>query len=426
MALGIKFTDGSTTLYDCTGNGRYIDANNGWQRGQSTDQETVMDTWTMLLRDTIANIQAAASAISRILEQAAVYDEQQLGEQIFLEGTLDGSNWRRSPVVGGVVLGYDIDSAIRSGFAQIVFMVERKDYFDGPVTNVPLTNPNGTDVTTGLRIYNCNDGAVVDTSYHRHNYVEIDGANDVLGDLPASCKVRVVGESLNRIYMGLGWANVQSINLCMEDEFVIGSRVANSNCSGGYYCHDDEAWTDTITSGDESINWFLPVIRARITGTNVPMEYYTTYGQHKTVYLTQETYSATDWQLYPLPVIRAPAAGPNMMIQLIHLFTNGNHQDADFTQLLPVNFWRIGIRADDGAVANEFCDDGLSELHYFSGGASSRYPTYAYGPGIFLQPGKTQRLWVLRQIVKYGYSDSSSINMVADITITYRPRFRSL
>lgn len=422
MGFGLKLTDGSNTLYDFFGTGRYIDGLNGWQRGQSTDDDTVIDTLTNMVQDVAADIQADASTINRILELAEIYDEEQIGTQIFLEGSLDGTNWRRSPVVGGSVVNYDMDSAIRAGFSHITVQVERKDYFDGAEITLGLTNPNGTDVTTGLRIYNTNDGAVVDTSYHRHNYVEIDG-DDVAGDLPCPVKLTISAEStINRVYIGCGWANTQTLDPCIEAEDTYGG-TADSNCSGGYYQAIADNWVSILSGGTTLVNWYLPILRAHLNNANAKLRFWINNGQPREVYLSHDVSGTGSFQLFQLPVVRAPAEGPSMGITFYWDYAAS--QDTDFVMLLPANFWRIAERVANEPAATQYVENAYTERYGFI--YSIERPTIAYGPGIFLMPAKDQRIWMLYQHINTTTPiTDADISMHATVTLTYRPRYRSL
>ena len=80
--------------------------------------------------------------------------------------------------------------------------IDRDPFWESlTLTNVPLTNGNGTDVTTGIRVYNCGDNATVDTSYKRDNWVTIDGANDIVGDMPAPLEVKYYNSADLDIHM---------------------------------------------------------------------------------------------------------------------------------------------------------------------------------------------------------------------------------
>lgn len=420
MALGLKFTDGTNLLFDCSTTSRYIAAEDGWQRGQATEDEKVADTFVLMVQDTAANIQKAASDINRILEQGKIYDEQKIGDQIFLEGTLDGTNWRRSPVVGGMVTGYDLDSTIRSGFAEIHFQVLRKDYFDGVETNVPLTNQNGSNVTSGLRIYNCNDGATVDTTYKRNNYVEIAAAS-VLGDLPAPVKLTISSTSgFTHLYIGLGWANSQVVNRLYEAETAAGSGTSYSGASGGQY-YSGAGELNLAASGGPSI-FYLPMLRGRLNNDNAKVTYWINNGQIKVSYLTQTTQQATDWQLFPLQMLRAPTEyGTGATLHWQYAAS----QDTDYIQLLPANFWRIAIHTITDPASGEFIENGYTERAAFMYSGTDQ-PTLVYGTGIFLMPNKLQRIWILRQNLVSTETNSSNINARSTITLTYRPRYRSL
>ncbi len=62
--------------------------------------------------------------------------------------------------------------------------IKRRNYWEGALTAIPLTNSNGADVTSGLNIYNCNDGDGVSPNI-RENFADIDGA-DIDGTYHAS------------------------------------------------------------------------------------------------------------------------------------------------------------------------------------------------------------------------------------------------
>lgn len=118
--------------------------------------------------------------------------------------------------------------------AVYVLAFERRNYWQGAKTAVPITNPNGTDNTAGLRVYNCNDGAVADTSYFRHNYFTVDG-DDIQGDLPAPIKLDLVfakpPDTVNNVYISA----THRLPGNHVEETIYGDEIPDASSSGGSY-----------------------------------------------------------------------------------------------------------------------------------------------------------------------------------------------
>jgi len=119
---------------------------------------------------------------------------------------------------------------------------ERANYWEGSEAQLSITNPNGTANTSGLRVYNCNDGLSIDTSYYKHNYFDVAGTA-IAGELPAPTRLEmtnlhteVSGDyNLNMVWIGQNWTNPSTFTHYYE--FTGGTPTADADMGGGSFSY---------------------------------------------------------------------------------------------------------------------------------------------------------------------------------------------
>ncbi len=124
----------------------------------------------------------------------------------------------------------------QTGSLSVTLKFTRPNYFDGPQTALPLTGAGGTDVTTGLTIYNHTDSGV-----GHGNWIAID-PTDVDGDLPAPLRFELTNNygtsKLDDVFLSLyNHPSYQSYSpfFYYPSSFVGGSQTYNVNAISSYY-----------------------------------------------------------------------------------------------------------------------------------------------------------------------------------------------
>jgi len=134
----------------------------------------------------IATVRANVQAINRFFYQAASYQRNRSGRRIYVEFDPDGSGTPyRSLVYSGVAQPSEDMLGGEWGGVNIEYELEweRDPFWEGPLTQIPLTNGSDTGNTSGIVVNNVNDTG-------RWNWVSI-SSSDVSGDLPAPIKLQM-------------------------------------------------------------------------------------------------------------------------------------------------------------------------------------------------------------------------------------------
>jgi hypothetical protein len=170
--------------------------------------ETVTETIEIVLEGTPEQILADIEQMEDDLVKAKVYQDTRFGSLVYLEAKTheDESTWR-TELIGGRV-ERSMPNMVSKGALIAALIIERVNYWESEAgTLLPLSNPNGTDVTTGIHVFAGNDGKMVGDD-HLKNYVDIDG-DDVGGTLPGRVDVRmtVMGTetSIQHAMLGLNY-----------------------------------------------------------------------------------------------------------------------------------------------------------------------------------------------------------------------------
>lgn len=361
---------------------------------------------------------------------------------------------KRSRVVNGrVILGGNVSAGLKDRRLVITVAIERKPYWEGELIQIPLTNPNGTNVTSGLRVYNANDLAGTAPN-KRANYADI-AAGVIQGDLPAPLKVSAknlyVNYGDNRDYLGwlwiaLGHRNPFSLKHKVEGEDcnpLIGTKVARAESSGGYYLR-----TDTILPS----SGYTTIFSYPFTGADLSAY----AGQRMRIFLR------VDWN-GPIPAfvqlrIRFDEFGwtsdwhsPNATLALgvMELFdirippnleSVGNLSGITMHIDVRTTGFQTFITLDDIMLlpTDGFCEfnssipanwqgviDGIEGLAYKADavGANRAGLNYLVNSGLDVMPGKAHRLYFLQHLI---YGGSWTIDQVISVTAAYRPRWSSL
>jgi len=336
----------------------------------------------------------------------------------------------------------EMGASLRMG---VRLVVSRAGWWEGAEAAVPLSNITGSNVTTGLTVYNHNDGTHV-------NYADV-GAAAIGGDLPARCRLEVEnsgsGQVIGAVYASLNVRSAPaSFGYVLEGEaagLAAGSALPTSdvNSSGGQYQRASWSGTDEVVA----LGWEMSdtqmtaaggrAIRPVVRFANTPAAVWVrmmigggTVGSPLPVWYGPRALLLAG-QLQILPAIYLPPGlgrGGSMGWASLYLMAQaasaGSYQlDVDAVQLLAVDGWRRFSRIGDNALGylQTLVDDGLQGVVYtLSGGG--RLATHAgMGEDLRLTPGVAQRLMVL---VDGGAT--APIGYQVKLRLAYRPRWREV
>lgn len=475
----LQFTDGTTAIvfsYEATGNllRRYtpqvaefeavstesslVDGGEQPVSSYRNVAETAEVAWT----GTLAEQRVALQTLNRLFQQARNRQRTGMGPRVWVEfsptgtGDYDDEDNYRSEVLSGRVL---LDDSYRTGLqlsaeqllSTIIFT--RRYYWEGALTQLPLTNANGTDDLTGLLIYNCTDD--LDEYGTRVNYVDIKGA-DVEGDLPAPVRLELTNtytnpiseESLGVLWIGHNiWSDPTNLDHVIEGEDAVaglGTDVALGTASGGYIrryttttpdvWYEGDSWTlssDLLTSC--AGNYFQLMARF-MTASNILANY------RFKVQILDSVGGAIIWESAPfgvsadfhrvrpllamrLPPWRPPAGDSSSCVLRLGLYRTGavdDELDIDFFHLFATDSYVMlrGVGADLEPDETLVFDSGEDTV-YKAGSAGTTGSFVRHGTLVMLDPAADQRLYFLQHA---GVGDVAQVDRTMTVKAYYRPR----
>jgi len=415
-------------------------------------EETVSETITVRLRDTTSpdNLDEIR-ALNRLLHQAELAQENRAFDRVYLEFSPDGTvSYWRSEIVRA--RGEFADTTFKyaywlnnTQFADV--FLERMNFWEGPEAQLSLTNPNGTANTTGLKVYNTNDGTGSGGSA-RYNYVQVAGTA-VLGDLPAATRLEMIYDdraggtaTLDYIWIGKKQSDLTNFDPILEAEDSNKTGVADATQSGGQYA-SGTAVTNVIanlmiwTFGTALIDayagrYYKAFIKFRgAEGAEASDSYFefrwvdddvsTIWTSSRYKPAIGDTYNFVDMQTIPVPpwlqglgnqgtAYMTVAAAPSTYGTAVY--------DLDYVILLPTDGYRaIDLNAND--VGNRVIDDGIDDRTYTdnASGANRVGVLATLGSPIMLEPSTNQNLYFIAKT-----NTSFSINAGLIVKLYYRPR----
>jgi hypothetical protein len=446
MAHAFSLTDGTTTI-SLTTSGVLLEQ---YAMGAPQDNEdTVTDTVDILISAaTGALVQTAARAIDAMLAAAIRRTQQRVGPHIYVTAQIDSDTaaWRSEIVNGRMELAEDGLNVWANKLARCTLYIERKPWWEGAETQIPLTNGNGTNVTgaTGIVVYNNGDESGTSPT-KKSNYVQI-AAADVVGALPAPLKF----ELKNKTGGAVQWSKFYLANNAFSDPANFphileaearsagGTIVASAGLSGGNY-------VSLIYTGSGTLTWTLAAallqqtrgrwFRLILNGTFRNA----TDAQGETVQASIMDNSATytlwtgpevrmevvqkkpllDIGAIPLPPATYDATWGALTLRLTYkVLSTGATEFLDFVQLTPTDAYRV-LRTRLTSIASNalIVDNGIDGVSYVEASAV-RYPyLIAEGQPLMVYPGVLQRVLILASQV-----DGVDVSEKFEARAWYRPR----
>lgn len=216
--------------------------------------ETVDEQFRILVQGTTqAEVNAIVGTIQRAFRTAEQWQQDGSGPRTFFTrslGTMTATY--RSEIVAadfGVSSFEYVGTGIYAGGfgykTELSGRLTRRNWWEGAETQIPLTNPNGTANTTGLRVYNNNDNTGALGSTKKVNWADIGTA--IIGDLPGVTRFEFLTGLTPpvHVYIDLASSNEAigtSMNHWNEQVYSSGpwTSVGDVDATGTAYFYKDE------------------------------------------------------------------------------------------------------------------------------------------------------------------------------------------
>lgn len=416
MAPVFKLTDGTTTLTLSSGSYMVTEYTSGTPDPKTPDEVT--ETVSLLfVGSTYANNQTAIRAVELMIGAVQRRKLWQAGPRVYLQIQWDGDaeNWQ-TELLDARLEFEDLGSHLRRGKIAADLIITRRWFETVNWTQLTLTNTNGTNNTSGLNVYNGNDGSGSSPN-DRVSFVTIDAA-EITGSIPAPVKLELTNNMGTAIWLDNLYIGVNSFNDPANFAYTIegesrtsgGSVIAASGYSGG----SAVAITGT---GAQTIKWTLGSATVQDCA-GMPFRvlaflYPTVFdGYVETVvfdstgsdyiYVGDRVEVSTSHPLktlYDLGVVTIPPGDYSTSygaLMLATRFTFATTQTArvDSLMLLPANTTRrFFCRTASVASTYTVVLDESSERYYIASGAAEYPYMQAYGQPMVLQPGVTSRIY---------------------------------
>jgi len=381
--------------------------------------------------------------LADLLEQARDYQRTRLGKRVFLyeQRSANSPVWRSEIVAGR----YRSDASVIEEIGmtgpqrRLTILFTRRYYWEGDEVALPLTNRNGTAVTTPLSISGHHDAS-------NDNFVSL---GPVAGEMPTPpiVKIKNTLDSTNRmreVYLALNSRSLpDTFSHILQGEAAAsgGTTETAAAASGGQY----RRFTWSATTETEAISWdlsssLLNACRGNFfrimmwlhnsvsLGSNVMEVRFDVQFLLSTIYQSRWAAIRTGKRLQETVSLQLPpylvGAGDLYPLKLVMFvkaeYAGSKTLDVDFLQLSPLDGWRKLTPKGYGAANGVTLTDDMTTGHVYTEGWATAGKTGHYlsdGPPMMLRPRQAQRLYFLM-----GGMSSDTIARTATVQVSYRPR----
>ena len=377
-----------------------------------------------------ATIQTAKDNIDAILSAARSAQLDLSLTKICVEVDT-GDGYLRSEVVdGNLETDNDFFDRVARNHAPVRLWLKRKNYWEGAEAQIPLTNENGMNNTTGLTVYNTNDMTGTAPT-KRVNYVKMVAAN-VTGSIPTPPRIEMTNtydpvipnQRLSNIWMGLSiddatypltWFIDQTVplNWAYDTETQISLTTLTTaflnGANGAHYRVFTKMWTGTQYMRLNAALYFPASVA--LTPMQKAPEIVTSFGN---LIIDLGTLQIPPW----LPNVKNQE---EIGLRIGGRCTGGFNVQLSDIFLFPANAFRHLMPRGYGiATSVRLVYDGIIDRVWTDGwtGTAKTGHYSGYGDLIKLTPGKDQRLLFLNDTMTGGIDDDQTMS----IKLFYRPR----
>ena len=435
MAHALSITDGTTTFSLSTTNAYLIlYVPTEAQPGETSVTESVE---IMFYAASAAAMQTAIQSLQRLLEGIRRRQQWGVGPAVYFQFQPDGdaTTWRSEMLDARLEYKEDTLSVFPQAKLPATLLLQRVPFWEGALTQIPLTNQSASNNTSGITVYNHDDSGT-----NHDNYVQI-AAAAVGGSLPAPVKLELTNgtgstQNWKQIWLACNAfsdpANFTHI-LEMETAYLSGgSTGSNADSSNSGYVintfnsQNSQQFTLSAALLQDALGYdFHMLTRFRSVDNSVYIRpsimdssgsYALWVGDEVQVTTTSD--AIVDLGVCPLPPGGYGTAYGAQRLQLAMRAASTSNVHTDFIAFFPANTFRRLRMLSTTANGVKVTDDG-PEGRAYSVASSAETPNIAVsGMPLTVWPNTLQRIYVL-----WSYFDlSASISTTMSVKAWYRPR----
>lgn len=436
MAHALSITDGTDTFSLSTTTAYML---NYAMAAPQLQQPSVTETVDVMIHGASTSaMQTNVSSLERLLESARRRRMEGYGPRVYLNVQLDsdGSAWRSEIFDARLDLVENSLAVWGNAKMQASLYIERAPYWEGALTQLSLTNGNGTDNTSGLTIYNHNDSGM-----GHDNWVAIDAA-EVTGNLPAPVKLELTNSigSARAIYQVFAATNAfntpGSLEHLLEGESTVtgGGSTTGSDaaCSNGSYASqsvsNDGTMDFTLSSTVMGYCAGYPFhVLVRFFAAPSTLVKASIVSGTSNILMTGEQVnflSGSSQDLVNFGVLYIPPGGYQTSYGAHKLRLTFRHSGAqtvqvDYFALFPAYAFR-DLLTHGSSLANgdKITDDPIEGQAYTTSSSVNLPEVIQRGSPVMLWPNKAQRIYILWSL----FDHTSTISDTMTVKAWYRPR----
>ena len=438
MAHAMSITDGTTTFSLSTTNAylqRYVPVE------PTKDDATVTETIDLTFYGASTSaMQTAMQTLGRLLDTMRRRRAIGVGPRVYLQWQPDGdaTTWRSELLDARIEYQDDTLSAWGQAKSPASLSIERVPYWEGALTQLPLTNANGTSNTSGLTVWNHDDSGA-----GHDNYVQIAAAS-VTGTIPAPVMVELTNatgsaQTYHTIYMATNaFCDPANFAHMQEAETIVGASPNYTSIDSSASSSNGQHITKTFTNSVSQFFTLPASLVAKAAGHDFHLlARWTAYAD---MYVRPDIYDATGaYKLRPgveqeirfasspalvdLGVIPVPPGGYSaaygaQQLCLAYRTTGTITASLDYLAFFPaVAFRRLSIV---GSVANgaKITDDPIEDRAYITASSVEVQGVVRRSSPVQVWPNTLQRIYFLWSL----QSAAAPIDQTFTVKAWYRPR----
>ena len=434
MAHALSITDGTTTFSLSTTNAYLIlYVPTEAQPGETSVTESVE---IMFYAASASAMQTAIQNLQRLLEGIRRRQQWGVGPAVYFQFQPDGdaTTWRSEMLDARLEYKEDTLSVFPQAKLPATLLLQRVPFWEGALTQIPLTNQSASNNTSGITIYNHDDSGT-----NHDNYVQI-AAAAVGGSLPAPVKLELTNgtgstQNWKQIWLACNaFSDPANFTHILEGETQVagGTTGSNADSSNSSYAtitintQDVHQWALSAALLQDAQGYdFHMLARFRSVNGTVYIRpaiydsggsYALWTGDETQVTLTSDT--IVDLGVCPLPPGGYGTAYAAQRYYWALRSASSVVVQTDFIAFFPANTFRK-LRMLSTTANGAIVTDDQPEGRAYTVASSVQTPNVAVsGLPLTVWPNTLQRIYVL-----WSYFDlSASISTTMSVKAWYRPR----
>ena len=434
MAHALSITDGTTTFSLSTTNAYLIlYVPTEAQPGETSVTESVE---IMFYAASASAMQTAIQNLQRLLEGIRRRQQWGVGPAVYFQFQPDGdaTTWRSEMLDARLEYKEDTLSVFPQAKLPATLLLQRVPFWEGALTQIPLTNQSASNNTSGITIYNHDDSGT-----NHDNYVQI-AAAAVGGSLPAPVKLELTNgtgstQNWKQIWLANNaFSDPANFTHILEGETQVagGSTGSNADSSNSSYAtitintQDVHQWTLSAALLQDAQGYDFHML-ARFRSVNgtvyIRPAIYDSGGSYALWTGDETQVTITSDAIVDLGVCPLPPGGYGTAYAAQRLYwalrsASSVVVQTDFIAFFPANTFRRLRMLSTTANGVKVTDD-QPEGRAYSVASSVETPNIAVsGMPLTVWPNTLQRIYVL-----WSYFDlSASISTTMSVKAWYRPR----